>query len=84
MTEQGNPVERDMINLTRDWERMKRENGLMQPQLEDLRLKKNRTVDNRSTLLSINSGSLSTPRPTITALRELLSEFTGAENIFWN
>lgn len=83
-----NQTENDLVlGLAKDLERMRRENELMRRQLEDLRLEKNRT-ENRSTILSVNNGSMnsssSTPRPTITALGELLSEFTGAEDTFWN
>lgn len=84
MADEDNLIEMDeAMSLTRDLERMRRESELIRRQLEALRLERNRTVENL-TPASVNSGSFSTPRPAITALAELLSEFVGAEDTFWN
>ncbi|KYQ50810.1 hypothetical protein ALC60_10096 [Trachymyrmex zeteki] len=79
------PIEREMVsNLARDLERTRRENEIMQRRLEELRRERDMAAGRISVPSAANHAPSSMPRPTISALGELLSEFTGTEGIFEN
>ncbi|XP_011873545.1 PREDICTED: uncharacterized protein LOC105565169, partial [Vollenhovia emeryi] len=76
-----------VTGLSRDLERMQRENDLMRRQLEELSMERNRAAGHVPAAITRNNsavGTVATPRPSITALGELLSEFSGAEDTFGN
>jgi len=76
-----------VADLARDLERMRQENEIMRRQLEELRLGRSRTARSVPAVIPGNNGAVgvgATPRPSITALGELLSEFSGAEDTFDN
>jgi len=83
MSGRDNPVDR-VSSFPSEIERIRRENDRIRQQLEDLQLERSRVIEDRSTFMPINYNPSSLPRPNITALGDLLSDFMGAEDTFVN
>lgn len=76
-----------VADLSRDLERIRQENELMRRQLEEVRRERNRTERSVPVVISGNNGTgsdVAMPRPSITAPKELLSEFSGTDDTFDN
>ncbi|XP_036141752.1 uncharacterized protein LOC105830451 [Monomorium pharaonis] len=88
--ELSDPLGNLVAGLSRDLERIRHENEVMRRQLEEVRLERSRTARSMPAAIPGNNGAVGAvgavtmPRPAITALGELLSEFSGAEDTFGN
>jgi len=82
MSGRNSPVDR-VSGFPSEIERIRRENDRIRRQLEDLQLERSRVIEDRP-LMPVNHNLYSMPRPNITALGDLLSDFTGAEDTFAN
>ena len=78
--EQGDRAENS--NLQREMDRMRCENECMRRQLEELRFERRRVAECVPEVSFRNVDAIAVSRPTITALGELLGEFTGAGDTF--
>ncbi|KYM96866.1 Gag-Pol polyprotein [Cyphomyrmex costatus] len=78
-------TEKEIVsNLARDLERMRRENEIMQRRLEELGRERDRATERGLAFNAVFSTPSLTPRPIISALGELLNDFSGAKDIFKN